>query len=74
LNNDESPLEARIIELEMKVTFQDTTIEDLNETVTRLQLEVQRIERTVEQLRLKLSPTSLTSADFNIANEKPPHY
>jgi len=35
---------------------------------------VQRIERTVEQLRLKLSPTSLTSADFNIANEKPPHY
>jgi len=74
LNTEDSRIEERMIELEMKVTYQDGTIEDLNETVTRLQLEVQRIERTVEQLKLKLSPTSLTGADINIANEKPPHY
>ncbi|HOY69124.1 MAG TPA: SlyX family protein [Candidatus Ozemobacteraceae bacterium] len=67
-------LEQRIIELETKVSFQDRTIEELNEIVTNLQLEMQSLERTLSQIRSKMSPSSMTEADINPANEKPPHY
>ncbi|HOT28186.1 MAG TPA: SlyX family protein [Candidatus Ozemobacteraceae bacterium] len=71
---EQNGLEARIVELEMKVSYQDKTIEDLNETVTSLQREVQQLDRLISQVRQKLSPSSMTEADINIANEKPPHY
>lgn len=74
MNIEQNDLEARIVELEMKVSYQDKTIEDLNETVTSLQREVQLLERLISQVKLKLSPSSMTEADINVANEKPPHY
>lgn len=74
MNTERLQLDERIIELEMKITFQDKMIEELNETVTQLQFEVQKIERIVEQFKSKLSPSSMTEADINTANEKPPHY
>jgi len=74
MNTEQNDHEARIVELEMKVSYQDKTIEDLNETVTNLQREVQLLERLFSQVKQKLSPASMTEADINIANEKPPHY
>lgn len=74
MNTEQNDLESRIVELEMKVSYQDKTIEDLNETVTSLQHEVQLLERLISQVKQKLSPSSMTEADINIANEKPPHY
>ncbi len=74
MNTEQNALGARIVELEMKVTYQDKTIEDLNETVTSLQRDVQLLERLISQVKQKLSPSSMTEADINVANEKPPHY
>jgi SlyX protein len=68
----ESSLEAKIEELEARLTFQDATIETLNETVTAQWREIDALKRKVAKLseRLQEAEASLPRP----ANEPPPHY
>lgn len=70
----EPDLQARLVELETKVAFQEQTIETLNGVVTRLQDELDRLAREVAALKAQLR-TVAPSLVADRADEKPPpHY
>lgn len=64
----------RIIELEVRVAFQDQTIQALNEAVTQQQAQLDRLTR--ELVRLKAQLTSQASSQVIPADQEqpPPHY
>ena len=56
----------------MRLTYQDETIETLNQTITEQWLEIDRLTRQVAELKERLQ-----EAESNApapANEPPPHY
>jgi len=67
-------MEDKIIELETKIAFQESTIQDLNETVVSLQTEMvfvnKRIQLLNDQLR-QLQPSNIAHAS---EETPPPHY
>lgn len=67
-------MEARLIELETKLAFQDDLLEALNRTVADQQQQLDRQQQQIrllyEQLR-SLNPSPLGSAT---SEERPPHY
>lgn len=67
--------EARLIELETRLAYQDETLRVLNEVVVRQQLQIDRLEATCRQLleRLKRLPQAEGRAN-SAAEEVPPHY
>jgi SlyX protein len=67
-------MQDRLAELEVRVAFQDKTIQDLNDVVTRQQREIDRLVRELETLRLQLrtlAPSLVVSQDDETP---PPHY
>ncbi len=70
--SDTKTLSDRIDALEMRLTFQDETIETLNQTITAQWQQIDALTRQVAALR-----ESLREAEGNAAgpvNEPPPHY
>lgn len=67
-------LENRIIELETKVSYQDHTIQELNEVVIRQQQQIDQLEKNVNQLSGHLK--ALNPSDLARPEEEtpPPHY
>ena len=69
---DFSGLSERIDALEMRLSYQDVTIETLNQTITAQWTEIDRLTRQVAELRDRVR-----EAESNVpgpANERPPHY
>jgi len=67
-------MEERITELELRFMHQEQTINDLNETVCRQELAIERLEREVGRMReqfMTMSPSINRTAD---EEEPPPHY
>ena len=65
-------LSERIDALEMRLTFQDETIETLNQTITAQWQQIDALTRQLAELR-----SGLQEAESNAtgpANEPPPHY
>jgi SlyX protein len=65
-------LNERIDALEMRLTYQDVTIETLNQTITAQWVEIDRLTRQVAELKERLR-----EAESNVpgpANDPPPHY
>ncbi len=62
--------ESRLTELEIKISFQDSTIEALNSVVSTQQNQIDLLRREIAELKAQL-----TSAD-QVEKErvKPPHY
>ena len=70
--NDLDALSERIDKLEMRLTYQDETVETLNQTITAQWTEIDRLTRQVAELKERLR-----EAESNMpgpANEPPPHY
>jgi SlyX protein len=70
--SDADALSERIDLLEMRLTYQDVTIETLNQTITAQWIEIDRLTRQVAELKERLR-----EAESNApapANEPPPHY
>jgi len=65
-------LSERIDALEMRLTFQDETIETLNQTITAQWQQIDALTRQVAALqeRLREAESNATGP----ANEPPPHY
>jgi SlyX protein len=62
----------RIDALEMRLTYQDVTIETLNQTITTQWTEIDKLKRQVAELKERLQET-----ESNLpgpVNERPPHY
>ena len=67
-------LEQRIIELETRLSYQDHTIEQLNEVVTAQQRQIDRLEDGLRAIRAHLQAG--TSSGIRRPDEEtpPPHY
>jgi SlyX protein len=70
--NDADALSERIDALEMRLTYQDVTIETLNQTITAQWVEIDRLTRQVAELKERLQETESNAP--GPVNEPPPHY
>ena len=70
--NDMDALSERIDGLEIRLSYQDVTIETLNQTITAQWAQIDRLTRQIAELKERLQ-----EAESNVpgpANERPPHY
>ena len=70
--SDADTLSERINALEMRLTYQDVTIETLNQTITAQWVEIDRLTRQVAELKERLQEAESNAP--GPANEPPPHY
>jgi SlyX protein len=70
--NDVTALSERIDTLEMRLSYQDVTIETLNQTITAQWTEIDKLTRQLSELKERVR-----EAESNVpgpVNERPPHY
>ncbi len=68
-------LQARLNQLEMLYSEQDHTIQALNDMVARQNLEIFRLNTSIEHLKTEMLMLKTdSSADMGSNYEKPPHY
>ena len=65
-------LSGRIDALEMRLTFQDETIETLNQTMTEQWKQIDALTRQLAELKERLQDAE--SGATSPVNERPPHY
>jgi SlyX protein len=70
--NEITELSERIDALEARLTFQDDTIETLNQTITAQWQTIDALTRQVGQLIERLREAE--AGAFRPSNEPPPHY
>ncbi|WOH49558.1 SlyX family protein [Bradyrhizobium sp. sBnM-33] len=70
--SDVNALSERIDALEMRLAYQDVTIETLNQTITAQWTEIDRLTRQVAELKEQVRETESNAP--GPLNEKPPHY
>ena len=70
--SDASSLSERIDAIEMRLTYQDETIETLNQTITAQWAEIDKLTRQIVELKERLQEAE--SQAPGPANEPPPHY
>jgi SlyX protein len=63
----------RLAELEIKLSFSEDLLDELNLTVARQQQQIAALERQLRELRLQLQ-RSLPADPAAPAHEVPPHY
>jgi SlyX protein len=69
---DVSALSERIDALEIRQTYQDESIETLNQTITAQWTEIDRLTRQVAELKERLREAESNAP--GPVNEPPPHY
>ena len=70
--SDLNALSERIEALEMRLTYQDDSIETLNQTITAQWAQIDRLTRQVAELKERLQEAENNAP--GPANERPPHY
>jgi SlyX protein len=68
-----SALEAALMDLQMRLTYQDDEIADLSRTVARQQAELDGLRRELEHLRALLAALAPAQGGPP-GHEVPPHY
>lgn len=66
-------LQARVMELEIKASYSDDLLEQLNLTIYRQQQQIDALINEVRQLRQQV-PEGGSPAARNLRDELPPHY
>lgn len=69
-----STTDQRLIDLEIKSSFADDTLEQLNQVVIRQQGEIDWLLREVRQLRQQMPETTSAPRFAAAGDELPPHY
>ncbi|MBA2402234.1 MAG: SlyX family protein [Bradyrhizobium sp.] len=70
--SDANALNERIDALEMRLTFQDETIETLNQTMTEQWKQIDALTRQLAELKDRLQDAESNAG--SAINERPPHY
>jgi SlyX protein len=70
--SDVDALSERIDALEMRLAYQDVTIETLNQTITEQWAQIDRLTRQVADLKERVQEAESNTP--GPANEPPPHY
>ncbi|MGI9279138.1 MAG: SlyX family protein [Endozoicomonas sp.] len=63
-----------LIELQTQVSFQEDTVAQLNEVVTRQQQEIDSLKQEMIQLKKQLSSVANSQLEEPEENAPPPHY
>ena len=67
--------EERLMDIEIKLSYQDKTIKDLNDVVCEQQKEIEKLNSICENLiNTNKEYAQVVSGTNAPANEKPPHY
>ncbi len=66
--------EERLVNIEIKLAFQEDLIETLNKTVYAQQQKLEQLETLFETLARQLRTLSDAGNEGLIAQERPPHY
>ena len=67
-------MENRVIELETRLSFQEDTIHELNEVVTRQQNQIDVLQEQVGELKKRVQSVSTSNIKDEGEETPPPHY
>ena len=70
--SDVDALNERIDALEMRLTYQDVTIETLNQTITAQWKQIDALTRQLAEVKARLDDAESNAS--GPVNEPPPHY
>jgi len=70
----EDNFEQRVAELEIRISFQDQTIQELNDVVVRQQRELEKMTRDLAQLKAQMGTLTPPMAGSQAPEPPPPHY
>jgi SlyX protein len=72
----ENEMESRLIELEIKVAFQEDLLEDLNTTVAGQQRQLMLLQDQIRALYQQITTSNALAGggERNLRDEIPPHY
>jgi SlyX protein len=73
-HTNDNELEARIIELETKLAFQEDLLDELNSHVITQQTEIDTLTNLCEMLKDQYKEVVSNLPDASTGNEVPPHY
>jgi len=63
-----------IIDLQMKLSFQDGLLEELNQVITNQQQQISRLEMAMETLKSQVQNMQTAQMDNEPNELPPPHY
>ena len=66
--------ENRLIDIETRIAYQENTIQQLNDVVTKQQKQISHLEELVETLIERYQSLQSSQIDVGNLDEKPPHY
>jgi len=70
----EDPTSRRLTDLEIKTSFQEDLLEQLNQAVYQQQLKIDQLAEELARLRLQMQNNASTPAFRSLRDELPPHY
>lgn len=63
-----------IVELQMKISFQDGLMEELNQVIIDQQKQISRIELALETMKVQVNTIQSGNQESGPQHELPPHY
>lgn len=66
-------MESRLTEIEVKLSFSEELLEELNRTVHRQQQQIDQLQQELRALRRQMQ-AALPAEPRNLNDETPPHY
>ena len=66
-------MESRFAEIEVKLSFSEELLEELNRTVYRQQQQIDQLQKELQALREQVR-VSMPAEPLNTLDETPPHY
>ncbi|PCJ33206.1 MAG: hypothetical protein COA90_00810 [Gammaproteobacteria bacterium] len=67
-------MQTDIDELQMKLSFQEDLLEQLNTVVTNQQQQIIRLELALETMKVQVSTMQTNNQESGQQHELPPHY
>jgi len=67
-------MEERLAELEIRVAFQEKTLQDLNDVVTRQQAQLDSVVRELQALKGRIKAVMVSNVASEVEETPPPHY
>ena len=71
-----SDLEEQLIDVQTRIAYQEDTLTQLNDVITRQDAEIIQLKQQLRLLALRIDEMQRNPAQANdeITNERPPHY
>lgn len=70
----EDPTSRRLTDLEIKTSFQEDLLEQLNQVIYQQQLKIDQLAEELTRLRLQMQDNASTPTFRSLRDELPPHY